>query len=155
MELQGFFSFSCPYWGFTDAVLHVLFVEKSGILGFDLSHWKELRGGALLFPARLMTALCSVTVTDGKAQLSCQKEERQWLLFNLHSKLPTPSFSVWFPCWAVMTAVCGAAFTCLQRVLLKVDDEQARAFMCEIVDIGGCSFQVCQTLGICQSNRLF
>lgn len=54
-----------------------------------------------------------------------------------------------------MTVACGAAFTCLQRVLLKVDDEQERAFMCEIVDIGGCSFQVCQTLGICQSNRLF
>lgn len=47
-----------------------------------------------------------------------------------------------------MIAVWGAAFTCLQCFFLKVDNEQERAFMYEIVDIGGCPLQSCQPLGM-------
>lgn len=47
-----------------------------------------------------------------------------------------------------MTAACEGAFTCLQCVLWKVDNEQERAFMYEMVDIGGCPLQSCQTLGM-------
>lgn len=47
-----------------------------------------------------------------------------------------------------MTAVWGAAFTCLQCLLLKVDNKQGRAFMYEIVDSGGCPLQSCQMLGM-------
>lgn len=53
---------------------HVLLVEYADVFGFNPSGWKERRGGAGPFPARLVAALSSVTVTDGKVQLSCQKE---------------------------------------------------------------------------------
>lgn len=53
-----------------------------------------------------------------------------------------------------MTAVYGAAFPCLQCVLLDVDDEQERAFMYETVDIGGCPLQSCQTLGMSVQQTL-
>lgn len=51
-----------------------------------------------------------------------------------------------------MSASHGARFICLQYVLLKVEDEQERAFIYLIADIGGCPSQSCQTYSLVYVN---
>lgn len=63
-------------------------------------------------------------------------------------KVLIPTIPVWFPCQDIMSTSCGAGFICLQYVLLKVEDKQERAFIHEVVDIGGCPLQSCQTYSL-------
>lgn len=51
-----------------------------------------------------------------------------------------------------MSASCGAGSICLQSVLLKVEDELEGACIYEMVDIGGCPLQSCQTYSLVYVN---
>lgn len=71
--------FSSPNLTGGSQIKFIMFCLLNNLASLGSTHQVGRRGeersrGALLFPARLLAALCSVTVTDGKAQLSCQKE---------------------------------------------------------------------------------